>query len=53
MSFSDIRVIKDLYLNTLDIKEALRLNIVDGKSKFINTLRTSLPSLISDPKDIW
>jgi phosphohistidine swiveling domain-containing protein len=53
MSFSDVRVIKDLYLNTLDIKEALKLNITAGKSKFKDTLRTSLPSLISDPKDIW
>ncbi len=53
IAFADIRAFKELHITTVDPKSLLLSTIDEGKKRYEETLKISLPPLISSPKDIW
>jgi phosphohistidine swiveling domain-containing protein len=53
LSFSNIATFKELHVAALHQNETLRSSIEDGRRQYADTLRTSLPPVISDAIDIW
>jgi len=53
LSYCDLQSFKDIHMSAIDPKEALMKSIAQGKSSYSQTLKTSLPPLISSPKDVW
>jgi hypothetical protein len=53
LAYLDIKVLQELYTSSLNYRETLLRNIALGKSNHCETLKTSLPPLITSPDDIW
>ncbi len=53
LSYIDIWTFKSLYVDTQNIQEVLQSSIEFGVRRYRQTLKTSLPPLITDPKDAW
>ncbi len=53
MAYCDIASIKELYVAATDPRRDLLHSIEQGKSRFAETLSTSLPPLIVQPDDVW
>lgn len=53
LAYSDISVFKELYVSAVDVKSTLLRSIDQGKQKYAETLKISLPPLISKPDEVW
>ncbi len=53
LSYCKVGVFRDLYFSTGNIEELLAQSIADGKALYKDTLTLSLPSLISNPDDVF
>ncbi|MDS4013420.1 MAG: PEP-utilizing enzyme [Candidatus Accumulibacter sp.] len=53
LAYSDIGAFKELHVAAADPTEVLLRSIEQGKARYAETLRISLPPLISSPDDVW
>ncbi len=53
LSFSNIRVFRELYISAARTKELLAESIKTGRAHYEETLKLSLPPLISEPDDVY
>lgn len=53
LAYCNINTIKDLAINTNNIKDTLLRDIENGKSNYEDTKSIILPPLITSPKDVW
>ncbi len=53
LAYSDISVFKELHISATDAKDLLHRSIEQGKTRYKESLKISLPPLITNPKDVW
>lgn len=53
LSFSNVQIIRDLYVGSYSPKDLFELSIRKGKSDYELTKKTNLPPLIAFPSDVW
>lgn len=53
LAYCDIDAFRELYVAAADPEKALSYSIQQGKMRYAETLRVSLPPLISSPDDVW
>lgn len=53
LAYCDISVFKELHVAATDPKDLLLRSIEQGKARYADTLKLSLPPLISKPDDVW
>lgn len=53
LAYCDIAAFKELYVAATDPKDLLMSCIDYGKSRYAETLKISLPPLITNPDDVW
>ena len=53
IAFCDVSAFKELHVAGADSKDVLRRSIEQGKARHAETLKISLPPLISRPDDVW
>jgi len=53
LAFCDIEVFQELHITASDAKYLLARSIEKGKKNYAETLKVSLPPLISRPEDVW
>ena len=53
MAYSDISTFKELYISSINPREALLASIRQGKERYKETQSISLPPLIVCPEDVW
>ena len=53
LAYCDIAAFKELYIAAARPKDVLGRSIEQGKARYNETLRLSLPPLISRPDDVW
>lgn len=53
LAYCDITVFKELHVAAADPKDLLLRSIEQGKTRYAETQKISLPPLISKPEDIW
>jgi phosphohistidine swiveling domain-containing protein len=53
LAYCDIAAFKELHVAATDPKDVLTRAIEQGKARYIETLKISLPPLIAKPEDVW
>jgi len=53
MAYCDISVFKELHVAAADPKDVILRSIEQGKARYEQTLKISLPPVITRPEDIW
>jgi hypothetical protein len=53
IAFCDVSAFKELHVAGADSQDVLRRSIEQGKARHAETLKISLPPLISRPQDVW
>lgn len=53
LAYSDIAAFKELHVAATDPKDVLLRSIEQGKARYAETLKISLPPLIARPEDVW
>lgn len=53
LAYCDIAAFKELHVAAADPKEVLLHSIEQGKARYAETLKLSLPPLIASPEDVW
>lgn len=53
LAYCDIAALKELHVAAADPQEVLGRSIEQGKARYAETLKISLPPLIAKPNDIW
>lgn len=53
LAYCDIETFKELHIAASDPKDVLLRSIKQGKARYAETLKISLPPLIANPEDIW
>jgi phosphohistidine swiveling domain-containing protein len=53
LAYCEVACIKELHIAAMDHKEFLVRNIDQGKLRYADTLKVSLPPLITKPEDVW
>jgi phosphohistidine swiveling domain-containing protein len=53
LAYCDCRVFGELHVAASDLPDALSRSIEQGRKRYANTARISLPPLISAPEDVW
>lgn len=53
LAYSDIAAFKELHIAATDPKDVLLRSIEQGKARYAETLKISLPPLIAKPEDVW
>lgn len=53
LAHCDIAAFRELYIAAADPKDVLMRSIEQGKRRYAETLRVSLPPLITKPTDVW
>ncbi|PWB35390.1 phosphoenolpyruvate synthase [Pseudomonas sp. SDI] len=53
MAYCDINVFKELHVAATDPKDLLSRSIEQGKARYAQTLKLSLPPVITRPEDVW
>ena len=53
LAYCDILAFKELYVAATDTKDLLTSSIQQGKTRYAETLKISLPPLITNPHDVW
>jgi hypothetical protein len=53
LAYCDIAAFKELHVAATDPKDVLSRSIEQGKARYAETLKVSLPPLIANPEDVW
>lgn len=53
LAYCDIAAFRELYVGAADPQDVLRRSIEQGKARYEESLRISLPPLIARPEDVW
>lgn len=53
LAYCDIAAFKELHVAATDSKDVLSRAIEQGKARYAETLKISLPPLIAKPEDVW
>lgn len=53
LAYCDIAALKELHVAATDPKDLLLHSIEQGKARYAETLKLSLPPLIARPEDVW
>lgn len=53
MAYCDISALKELHVAAADPKDVLLRSIEQGKARYEQTLKISLPPVITRPEDVW
>jgi hypothetical protein len=53
LAYCDIAAFKELHVAATDPKDVLLRSIDQGKARYAETLKISLPPLIAEPEDVW
>ena len=53
LAYCDIAALKELHVAATDPKDVLMRSIEQGKARYVETLKISLPPLIAKPEDVW
>jgi phosphohistidine swiveling domain-containing protein len=53
ISYADITVFRELNVGTIDPHQALARSIEEGRARYAQTMRTSMPPLITSASDVW
>ena len=53
LAYCDIATFKELHVAAADPREVLLRSIEQGKARYAETLKITLPSLIAKPTDVW
>ena len=53
LAYCDIAAFKELHIAAADPKDVLLRSIEQGKARYAETLKVSLPPLIASPEDVW
>lgn len=53
LAYCDIAAFKELHVAAADPKDVLLRSIEQGKARYAETLKISLPPLIANPEDVW
>lgn len=53
LAYCDVAVFHELHVAAADPKDALRRSVEKGKARYEETLKLSLPPLITRPADVW
>ena len=53
LAYCDIAAFKELHIGATDPKDVLLRSIEQGKARYAETLKISLPPLIARPEDVW
>lgn len=53
LAYCDIAAFKELHVAATDPKDVLLRAIEQGKARYAETLKISLPPLIANPEDVW
>ncbi len=53
LAYCDISAYKELHVAATDTKDVLLRSIEQGKARYDETLKISLPPLIANPEDVW
>lgn len=53
LAYCDIRAFTELHVAAADPKEVLLRSIEQGKARYAETLKVSLPPVITRPEDVW
>ncbi len=53
LAYCDITAFRELYAAAVDPKDVLSRSIEQGKLRYADTLKVSLPPLIARPEDVW
>ncbi|WP_396268286.1 PEP-utilizing enzyme [Ideonella sp.] len=53
LAFCDISAFKELHMGAADPREVLGRSIAQGRERYAQTLKVSLPPLIARPDDVW
>lgn len=53
LAYCDIAAFKELHVAATDPKEVLSRSIEQGRARYAETLKISLPPLIAKPEDVW
>lgn len=53
LAYCDISAVQELYMGSDDPRECLERSIAAGRRRYEQTLRTTLPALITQPEDVW
>ncbi len=53
LAYCDITAFKELHVAATDPKDVLLRSIEQGKARYAETLKISLPPLIAKPEDVW
>lgn len=53
LAYCDIATFRELHVAATDPKDVLLRSIAQGKARYAETLKISLPPLIAKPEDVW
>lgn len=53
LAYCDIAAFKELHVAATDPKDVLLRSVEQGKARYAETLKISLPPLIAKPEDVW
>lgn len=53
LAYSDVSFFRELYVGAADPEKDLAVSIENGKDRYSETLKVSLPPLIVNPDDVW
>ena len=53
VAFSDITIFKEIYMNCINPESLIMQSITDGKKRFYETAKLSMPPIVDKTKDIW
>ena len=53
LAYSEISAFKELYIGAADPEKVLTVSIENGKARYAETRKLSLPPLIVSPDDVW
>ena len=53
LAYCDIAALKELHAAATDPRDVLLRGIEQGKARYAETLKVSLPPLIAEPEDVW
>ena len=53
LAYCDISAFKELHVAATDPTDVLKRSIEQGKARYAETLKTTLPPLIAKPEDVW
>ena len=53
LAYCDISIFKEMHIAAVDVNSSLDASIKQGKTQYKDTLKVSLPPIITSPEDIW